>query len=655
MNDAARREAELVLDRDEGISEATFAGAMYRKCGLDPNTALDLYEELTGNETPRAADEDDDGPEPPAATDDDVVVHYGRLHELYAELGTIGDDVLAAGVTGRYGWYTNRPCALDGWDRERRQSTLARDYGVLIDNLSWTENRSIHATIQYSRAERYADSWTAYRRTEEDGREWRGGESPTLDYADIEAYAPFADIDLENEYKEQRPDGDLDTELVEAAIEEYIDAFAELAGGREHVYALDSVGGAYVMAAPTSTRPIAEHFADDRDARERVFSELRSRLDSWLASVREDVNDAVPGVRGVFEPDLLNNKNRNYKAPMAVHKDLDGVVTPLDTEDPTYEFTHLSEADGGLIDDAAEWAAGFTDEHDAAAEAIVRTLWPDEYADAETWEDALQAWLDEEQAEAEEQEQRQKEITAERRKRLDEYETSLTGQSITPNIEDVFDAADAVDIKTLVKRHCKEWEPTGRSNHFNPGRALWKESDSGTSCFVNESDNTFTDMGDNGGTGGPRKFMALKESAINYPCESAGGGAFWAGIEALREEGYDIPVYVPEAGAEKPNGETYEKTPYWALRKAAVAMRVLPESAFVEEENDDGSTWEKFPGRVTFDRTLDELEALGIDHGWERDGSTNKLPTRVEAGLEKDPEDDEERLAQLFAEMARSG
>ena len=284
---------------------------------------------------------------------------------------------------------------------------------------------------------------------------------------------------------------------------------------------------------------------------------------------------------------------------------------------------------------------------------IVAALWPDYSDDAEMWEETLRAWLDEKQAEAEERERRRRESAKERRERVDELDTSLTGQTITPPVQDVFDAADAVDIRQLVRRHCKEWEPTGRTDHFNPGRSMWKESDSGTSCFVNPSDNTFTDTGDHGGTGGPAKFMALKENAITYPDESASGEAFWTGVEALRDDRYDIPVYIPERGTET-DSTVYEKTPYWALRKAAVALRVLPQDGFTEKEGDDGGTYEGFPGQVTFDRTLDELEALGIDHGWERDGSANKLPTRVEAGLEKDPKDGEEKLVQLFAEVARS-
>lgn len=113
-------------------------------------------------------------------------------------------------------------------------------------------------------------------------------------------------------------------------------------------------------------------------------------------------------------------------------------------------------------------------------------------------------------------------------------------------------------------------------------------------------------------------------------------------------------MWIPERGSERSDGSTYEKTPLWALRKAAVALRVLPSDGFVTRESDDGGSYEGFPGRVTFDRTLDELEALGIDHGRDRDGSSaNNLPTRVEAGLEKEPEDKDEEIVQLFKEMGR--
>lgn len=672
MNGVVRREAELLLDRDEEISGPMFAGAMARRCALGLDEALDLHDELTGTETPR---EDDDDTNEDNTQDDERPVleeamavtggggsggssrefaeHFERVADVYAELGTIG-ELRSIGNYDFAGWYNTRETDDESnWTAEGRAFNLAEEYDAIHERL----DRTLYATINYVDREWFDGKWTGYNWIEDDdgdsNRVWDGGKEnkPTPGYEDIRAYAPFADIDLADAVKYDRPDGEIPKGAVEDAIERYIGAFAELAGGREHVYALDSVGGAYVMVAPTSTAPIAEAF-DDPDERATIYTELAKRANEWLLETREEINAAVPAVKGTFEPDDLNNNNRLYKAPMAVHKDLDGVVTPIDTEAVAYDYTPAEAVDDALIDESTEWAAGFTSDHSEAVAGVVRALWSD-YAEADGWVDVLRTWLDEKQAEAEERRRGLEEIAERRRERLDALGTSVSGQSITPHVQDVLDAVDAVDIRQLAKSHCREWEPTGRADHFNPGRRLWKESDSGTSCFVNTSKNIFVDIGENGGKGGPAKFMALKEDAIATPDQDASGEPFWTGVEALRADGYDIPVYVPERGSKKGDGSAYEKTPLWALRKAAVALRVLPRDAFVTRESDDGGTYEGFPGRETFDRTLDELEALGVDHGRERNRSTNTLPTRVEAGLEKDPENDEEAVVQAFTEMLR--
>lgn len=46
---------------------------------------------------------------------------------------------------------------------------------------------------------------------------------------------------IKDDVKVRRPDGEIPQQEIEAALEMYIDAFAKLAGGREHIYALDSV------------------------------------------------------------------------------------------------------------------------------------------------------------------------------------------------------------------------------------------------------------------------------------------------------------------------------------------------------------------------------------------------------------------------------
>lgn len=103
------------------------------------------------------------------------------------------------------------------------------------------------------------------------------------------------------------------------------------------------MGGAYVMAAPT-TKPIGDAF--EGEERAMLFKELATRINAWLTRVRSEINESIPTVGGVFEPDQINNKNRLYKAPLSVHSSLDGVVTPLDTENVTYDYTPIEAADG---------------------------------------------------------------------------------------------------------------------------------------------------------------------------------------------------------------------------------------------------------------------------------------------------------------------
>ena len=67
-----------------------------------------------------------------------------------------------------------------------------------------------------------------------------------------------------------------------------------------------------------------------------------------------------------------------------------------------------------------------------------------------------------------------------------------------------------------------------------------------------------------------------------------------------RDAGYDIPIWVPEAGSQRKSGGEYDQMPFWAVRKTAVALGDFPEDGFVEKTNDDGSTYPGFPGPKSY-------------------------------------------------------
>lgn len=484
--------------------------------------------------------------------------HYRDVSAVYRELGQLDAELYCIGNQDFTGWYRAKP-AGGSWDGKARPFALAAEYPELRDGL----DRVLYATFGYVPREWYTDAWDRYRWNEPDGpddnpsREWAGGESPTPDYGDLRAYAPFADIDLADDVKGGRPDGDIPQDMIEEALGLYLDAFADLAGARRHVFALDSVGGAYAFVAPTSTLPIGEAFgADDR---ELIFSELVSRLNEWLDDVRAEINDAVPGVEGVFEPDLLNNKNRLYKAPLSAHSSLDGVVTPVDPERPRYDYTPVGAVDGDLIASGEEWAERFTADHTDAVASIVATLWPDYADDADTWRDALAGWLD-----AKREEQREKErVRTRRQERRERRGTGLGDLKTTTNLDDVLDAIDRIDPEEVVSDLCDEWDTANRDPpRFAPG---YRSSDSGTSCFVNE-EGKIVDLDDKQKAIGVVHYVARESLNISVgPNDTASGKDWWQAVDELRDMGYSIPRLVDEKKA--------DMSPYYFYNLDRVATR----------------------------------------------------------------------------------
>ena len=477
---------------------------------------------------------------PEELDEDDIAAHYDRVGDVYAELGAIDGD-MCLGNTDFLGWYNTRPADGEHYDGEGRPWALGREFPGMRDDL----DRVVYAAVNYAPSSWYLDAFTPFR-WGDNGREWADAEKPTPGYGEITAYAPFADIDLEDGVKQRRPQGEAPKERVEDALKRYIDAFADLAGGREHVFALDSVGGAYVMVAPTATRPIAEHY--EPADRRRLFEDLTDRMNDWLDDTRTDVNDAVD-VAGTFEPDLLNNKNRLYKAPMSVHSSLPGVVTPVDTSNVRYEYTRVEDVTDSQIDETAQWAAEFTDDHSTAIASVVSTLWPS-YADtADGWEDALDSRLtdlQEDEREHAEAEERLADIEV-----PEDLERTDDIYVVKKAIEDINVAGFARDIA----------EKTGETNtddsksgiRFDPP---WRSSDSGTSCYADHK--KFVDLKEGKKGGGALKLIARERRIITDCRQKMDKDDYWKAVAELRKEGFDIPRFTGRKGTHPDNLGLYE-------------------------------------------------------------------------------------------------
>ena len=473
------------------------------------------------NEPPEPSNEANEEPATPSE-------HYDRLGELYATLGEI-DGWHCPGNRDFYGWYRTRQ-GPGAWDGEGRAWALGKEFAGIRQELE----RVVYATVNYAPAKWFMDSWRPFN-YEENGREWKDGEKPTPGYGDLRAYAPFADIDLTDEAKRKRPDGDAPRETVEEALSLYLEAFGELAGSMEHVYALDSVGGAYAFVAPTATAPIAEAF--DRADRLIIFEDMTDRLNEWLEGVKDDVNAAVPDATETFEPDLLNNKNRLYKAPMSVHSSLDGVVTPVDPENPSYDYTPIEAVDDDDIAEAEAWGEAFTSDHSDAVSAVVANLWPDYYADADGWRDAVSARIDD--------------LTEEREANRERNQQTLSVDDLPDDIEETDDievvnaAIEAIDCRDVAREVADEWDtaPGRDPPRFDPP---WRSSDSGTSCYADAE--KYVDLKEGKKGGGPLTLVARASGILTSSRDRLRGNDYWKAINELRKLGYEIPYFTGSSG-----------------------------------------------------------------------------------------------------------
>jgi len=638
--------------------------------------------------------------------------HYQRVGPVYERFADL-DGAPTTGFFGNSGWYRSTYRSNDAGNavEHRRAYTFEKDYDRLVsaidrddDDSSWRSAYNIAS---------WKDRDAVYAGAEAENASELGQGDGLAGYADMRGFPLWVDLDLRDNddgasganYKRRRGNLSDDVrETVERAYQAYAEEFAALVGtGARNIAVFDSGGGGYLYTPAAVTLPIADRYVEDTgphgDARALIFEELRERFfaygtgtpvnkhadDYGFTGIETRVNERVDGASEVLDPDWMQNRNRQSKAPLAIHGDHDVVVTPARSQaDPdriTYQPTLVSEVTDELIDHTAAEAAKVVtvpdrDVLEELTETFVATLFHD---DAGDWRTTLDEWLADTRARKRDElhrraleERRQRDRLQER---LDETAaggdrtatsgdgTATTGEllaeiDVTPVQKDVFDVLDGatesgaefatrqdvydwwadsddeliVDIRDVIREYAVEdpesdWATADRGHEvtFNPG---WRGSNSGESCAVPRADvdpetgdisvgNGFLDNACNG-SGDPAKAYALGTGIID-PGEHAAAtsldGREWAeAIEALREDGYPIPIYIPEAGSDAPDGETYDQTPLWALRKAALALDVCDREDLVEHETDDGETYLGFDAH-TYNAVLRALDDAGIQHG----------------------------------------
>lgn len=549
---------------------------------------------------------------------DTVKDHYELARPVYEVLARVGENP-TIGNNDFVGWYIKRDTddadAIEaGYPQRGRVAQLDRDLDELLDRL----DRTLYAITSYKRPEAF-ERWV-HCTFEDDQTHWQG-EKPTPGLEDLRAVPAWGDIDLADDLKADRGSLDADTRsTIEDALAAYADEYADLYGDRGAVFALDSVGGAYIFGAPAATLPIADHFADDEPAIGRVMDAFIDRTNEWLEAAEDRVNERVEGAADVLDPDWVNNLNRQYKAPLSIHSKHDAVVTPLDIDAPDYTATPLEDVDDDLVSAAVEWAESLTSEaHTDCVDDLVATLWPDEYEAEGSWEGALDAWVEEQRRLEEEQQRQRREALLARERRRDE---GIEGLPITPHIQDVLDAIDRLDIESVAdKTIVHQWtdQASGKRDTSGEGKRafvpIWGPNAAGTANYVDTQQGIWVDTGQN--HHGTAVEMALI-AAGGWTRGDIADGSDWArGVDELRKRGFEIPVWTPDAGTPRRDGGEYDQMPYWALRRAAIALGVIDRDDLEEREGDDGDPYLAIPGD-RFDAVLEAIEDAGLEHGRER-------------------------------------
>jgi putative DNA primase/helicase len=685
-----------------------------------------------------------------------VQKHYEHVRPVYEAFSDL-DGAPTTGFFGNSGWYRKRHRSNDDGEAVvyRRAYTFEKDYDRLIRDIKRDENDSSWRSA-YNIA-----SWKERRAVYEGVEKRRSCELGQGDglagYADMRGFPLWVDLDLADNndgqdgpnYKRRRgnlPDDVIDA--VECAYRAYTEEFADILGtSPERIAVFDSGGGGYLYTPAAVTVPIAEWCDGKEDglgaAQEFIFEELRDRFFAYGTgtSVRKEaedygfkgietrVNERIDGADEYLDPDWMQNRNRQSKAPLAIHGDHDIVVTPArpvgESDGIEYRPTLVSDVDDALIKHTAREAEKIVSVPDRDVleewtEEFVSTLFPEH--SGESWRRTLEEFLNEIRTRKRKQLHREARDNHRQRQRLkekidDSEDTDgqrdtaglLTEIEVTPVKKDVYDVLDGatkkgatftsraevhewwrdeddeliVDIRDVIKEYAVEdesdWKTADRGHEitFNP---CWRGSGSGESCavkWVSDYDddptdpsvgNSFLDNSCNG-SGGPAKIYALGTGILpadddpdeadeqNAAAEPLTGKLWADAVEGLRADGYPIPIYIPEAGSPRGDGgETYEQTPLWALRKAAVALGVCDQDDFTEHETEDGETYLGFD-EATYNAVLRALEEEGIDHGRDRiDVRSVYLDVDLENYIEEgDPYTDPDRMLEASLRARKEG
>lgn len=564
--------------------------------------------------------------------------HYKKYLDIYNNLSTInGGKTVWIPTDSHSGWYVSGTAdeGSEGWNEGYPKQSRPQ---ILPDDLSADIERTAYTTISYCPDESYT---TKYYKQTGDGVEWYDESVSRLpDYGDMTAWAIFVDIDIKDEYK-KRPIPEEHKKIIENRLSLWVDAFEQMAGAGESVLSLDSGGGVYVFIPPTALSPVAERY--DKEDLNLVFNEIGKRVRSVVGKLNTLICSQDNAPDELFSADKVQNKNRQFKTIGSIHKSIDAVVHPINTDNINITHKKVDDITEEDIIEAESWVDNFTsDTHRDCVDNIISYLFQGDfteredmnidYVEGDSWGDILDNWLEDKKESI-----KAWQSNLDERKNIDEISVDVTQD------EDIAKEAlrrvnnrklkkyiiDYLGEDNVYNKTGDEMDmfPFWRSDTTKTGRSAFYDEYKGKARFTDKADGTSRDI---------VYWVALEmsysdsydEEYIKSPSEDLSKEQYAKVIDELRRRGENIPLLVKDVNED-------EELPIWDMKKVGVSQGIISE----EQDTINTEEWNEI---------IDYMDDNDVTHN--RDRKDYLEPNEITPSY-KNTQNREEAYSNMFNTM----
>ena len=251
--------------------------------------------------------------------------YYHRLRELLVECARYNGSIRPF-ICDHKGWYLYH----------NKKKKL---YNVFVsedmERLLQRTRRSLYMTLNYFSPD---EAWL---------NQYQDGELPG--WESCEAYMLSVDIDLHGSIDDPE-----DYKLLQKAYNYTYRELEKITSG--HLVGFCSGNGAYIFLHPSFATPKKDVVGEDRV---KAYEMITRAFNARLYTIHDEILEKHPETQGKISIDLINNRNRQIKAPLSIHKKLDYVVYPVtDSVIPRKPYTEVTDEDIKKVKELWEYFIG---------------------------------------------------------------------------------------------------------------------------------------------------------------------------------------------------------------------------------------------------------------------------------------------------------